>query len=567
MFSYRAQILNLQLAILRTAIEAEKWVQGKDDPGWVTRGPDGRFGKSSGTQSSTVDDSNGSVKKSAASAATSPENDGKAMLEAPGSIDSMKKYFLDKLEESQKESEAGKSPEQKAVESLFQEIDATIKTKDIHKQSIVEEALLDAIERTTRINESSAISTAQKTKNNQKNIEKLENILGKNASDLQAEDVIQLIAFELAKISREKFFDPADEIAEVMADKETLSALKSQGIDSKEFLSAANRLANKSTTKTPREEYLRDRDLERYLKRATELKELAKSNASKKDPNAVRCRVMSIKSEIKNGAAIDEFLSKISGSDEGSDDEARKEFIKKVGNDKLVKVDCDYVNPINDDSFLGAAINQSFRARVPGSEKGIKELTRLYRTPISVTISLAGSGGFAMQNPERTNLKDTPDLIDGYKAFEIRGAKKEKDGFVNTGFIGDPKMIAMHETTHIFTAKNNLTPLLDSYADSRKIDDKISQITYTEINNPQEYDIRSDPNLSQSGAGTRNTDMSVPYAAKTYAATDGTQFNSEVLTVGVESLYSTKSLKSMSIHDREHLAFSLRVLQETTKPE
>ena len=574
MISYRAKILALQLSILRAAIEAEKWEQGKDDPSWVTRGSDGRFGKSSSTSSFSVDEITDSAKKTADSAqkavsdaANSVGNAAKKIMETAGSIiASVKKYFIDKLQEGAR---AEKASREKALDSLFDEIDAAIQTKDSKQKYIVQEALLDAIEYSTRILEKpKGVNLAKEVNDSREDIITLEDILSKESEDFRANTVVELTSWELDRIHHAQGFDAKTEINNVINDNETVLALKSQGIDSKEFLSAANRLANESVARTPRERYLRDRDLERYLKRATELKELAKLPDEEKDPNAVRCRTMSIQSEIKNGAAIDRFLSSSALSNPVLGERARKRFVKEVGNDKPVKVTYDYVNPGQDNSDSSLVANANFKNRMHGTDEGMEELTHLYRTPVDITISLIDAGGFAMQSPEKSDLKNPilGILKLAYKSYEKFGAKNEKDGIVNTGLIGDPKMVAMHETTHIFTAKNKLTPLLDSYADSRKIDNRKSWFNYVEINNPQENSFRANPQFSQTGRGVRNTDLSVPYAAKTYAVKE-TKINSEILTVGVESLYSAKSLKSMSVHDREHLAFSIRVLQETTQPE
>jgi hypothetical protein len=359
--------------------------------------------------------------------------------------------------------------------------------------------------------------------------------------------------------------------------------LAENNISFEDISSTAKRLEDMSAVKTSHEAINRRQSLIEFFDRLKELEALANldddvlthgGTTQGKDwdkSHDIQCRIMALKAEIKNGELLDEFLKG------DRSDEARKAFVDQVSSRETLSGEPKNGPQSIQMRKLSQSQQEVLRSRIepfaispfpkvpPETryqyDQAVDDLGKLLPIPLDVNVGIVGAaiGPFALAAP--TSLSSDPQEKAQQDAI-YKGTKVDvKDGLINLGqWDLDPDTALIHEAGHIYEAKSGLTPVTAAYIRARSVDNRASLLNYKKGVDAPTYDLRK--KFQGSGPAVKDTDLSIPYAGKIYINSKGEQTNSEIISVGIESLETPDALQSIGVNDREHLMFTLGCLDK-----
>ncbi|HEY9879829.1 MAG TPA: hypothetical protein V6D29_15335 [Leptolyngbyaceae cyanobacterium] len=379
-------------------------------------------------------------------------------------------------------------------------------------------------------------------------------------------------------------YDAKADLETLRGDENVKAALSNNGIDPEDYFKAAERMVaaiddDNRSVKSAHELFNRKEDVQLYFERARRMVNLDKKVGDKKPDDyrsgnatalELQAHKLAIEGEIKFGAAVDKFLAS------GRGEKARKQFLDEIAPNKqstltplpmtkkrarFFQMQMAKSDPTPMPSTVGKQPN------LDNCKQAIEDAQRLIPIDLEIEYGNIAPGPFAVgsKNPSTWVYDQMSDNC------LIRG-----DGFVNMGEMPlDQNTVLLHESTHVLTSKADLTKLTEAFvktrASGRNDSDperqklRKSNINYVNGGADRPTDrlrgaVMGGMPLNSSGQGVLDTDMSVPYGSKIYEVLNQ-KFNSEVLTVGLESVETRDGLESLSINDRDHLLFTLRTIQ------
>lgn len=364
------------------------------------------------------------------------------------------------------------------------------------------------------------------------------------------------------------------------------NVLAENGIGLDDIQEVSDRLSDMSPVKTSHEAINRRQSLMQFFERLDELERLADASLDDKTHGGetegqrrdrqrdIQCRILALKAEINNGELLDEFLRG------DRNQTANRWFVDQIARREPITGKPRTQSTSINVNRLSRGVEKKLQQRleppimIPGIPKtdpetrdqyqqAVADLKKLLPIPLDVNVGIVAPnlGPFALQAPspvdsESTYAEQMATVYDGT-------GLQPRDGLINLGQWNlDPNTVMIHESGHIFEAKAGLTSLTAAYVRARSVDRRASLVNYKKGVDAPTYDLRQ--KFQDSGANVRDTDLSVPYSGKVYTNAKGEQTNSEIISVGLETLETPEALQSIAVNDREHLMFTLGCLDSST---
>ena len=344
-------------------------------------------------------------------------------------------------------------------------------------------------------------------------------------------------------------FNSSETISKLKKDTKLEKALQSQGVDFKGYVESAQRLADESVCQGAHERINRKESLMLFLKRGNEIKSLLNTTPPK-DPK-LQCRILSVKSEISNGKILDKFLK---GKRQNSDLDTFVDTLSArepiSGKPRTQKTEVLLIPAAGFGGLMGGS-KEDAQKNIDAAPKAIETLQKILPSPLRVRIE---------SSPPWSNPSP-------YERTDVVGNKTVQAVNLVPVHTIDINILLLHELGHAYENSHDLSDLTHAYIDSRAVSSlkavsieemlkgKSPGLPQIKLVDAPTYPLRS--GLAMMAIGTQDTDLSVPYAATKYPDALSGRANSEVISVGVETLVSTPALKSIAVQDREHLLFTL----------